>query len=417
MGEPTASSRDRFGEVIANRLTELEAVSDEPGQLTRLYLGAAHRKAVDLVSAWMREAGMTVRLDAAANVVGHYEAREGGQRTLLIGSHIDTVRNAGRYDGNLGVVTAIEVVKAAHQSGKRYPFAVDVVAFGDEEGVRFPSTLSGSRTLAGTFDPKGLDDLDDAGVSRRQALSAFGCDSSRLPAEARQPDRIIGYVEVHIEQGPVLEKEGLAVGVVTAIDGVTRAVVEIDGVAGHAGTVPMSMRHDALAAAAEMLVAIEARASSRPHLVATVGKIDVPGGAVNTIPGLVRFTLDVRSSMDHERLSAFSDIRDTIAAVAQRRGVEARIVVGHEASAAYCDTALSDRLAAAAQTCGIAPRLISSGAGHDAMAFDRVIPFAMLFVRCRGGVSHSPDEFASPADIDVAARVLSTFLDMIGAQS
>jgi allantoate deiminase len=417
MGETTASSRKPLGDAIANRLTELAAVSDEPGQLTRLYLGHAHRKAVDLVSGWMREAGMTVRLDAAANVVGRYEAKDGDGRALLIGSHIDTVRNAGRYDGSLGVVTGIEVVKAAHQSRKRYPFAIEVVAFGDEEGVRFPSTLSGSRALAGTFDLKNLDDIDEAGVSRREALTAFGCDPSRLPAEARQPHRIVGYVEVHIEQGPVLEKEGLAVGIVTAIDGVTRAIVEIEGVAGHAGTVPMSMRHDALAAAAEMLVALEARASSRPNLVATVGKIDVPGGAVNTIPGRVRFTLDVRSSIDHERVAAFSDIKDIVATIGQRRGVKARIVVGHEVPAAYCDAALSDQVAAAVETCGIAKRLISSGAGHDAMAFDRIIPFGMLFVRCRGGVSHSPDEFASPADIDVAARVLSTLLEIMGAQA
>jgi allantoate deiminase len=415
MHAETTAYCGRFGEVIAGRLAELAAASDEAGGLTRLYLSPAHRRAVAMVSAWMREAGMTVRLDAAANVVGRYEARGGAERTLLLGSHIDTVRNAGRFDGNLGVVTAIEVVRAANESAKRFPFAIEVIAFGDEEGVRFASTLGGSRALAGTFEAKTLDEVDASGVSRRQALLAFGCDPSRLGDEARSPDKIVGYVEVHIEQGPVLEGEGLAVGVVTAIDGVTRATIEVDGVAGHAGAVPMSLRNDALAAAAEMLLAIEGRARSRPNLVATVGKIEVPGAAANTIPGHVRFSLDLRSPSDQERLNALRDIRDADAAIAQRRGVTARFSVGHEAPAATCDRRLSDRLAAAVETCGVAVRRLPSGAGHDAMAFDCIIPFAMLFVRCRGGVSHSPAEFASPDDIDVATRVLATFLDTIGA--
>ena len=202
---------------------------------------------------------MTARLDAAGSVVGRYRGRDGGAQTLMLGSHIDTVRDAGRFDGPLGVVTAIEVVKAAAKAGKRFPFAIEVIAFGDEEGVRFASTLGGAKALAGRFDPNALDEIGDDGLSRRQALKNFGCDPSRLSEEAMSPDRALGYVEVHIEQGPVLEQEGLPVGVVTAIDGVTRAAVEVDGVAGHAGTVPMTMRHDALAAAAEMLLAIEAR--------------------------------------------------------------------------------------------------------------------------------------------------------------
>ena len=412
----TRPGRAAFGEAIADRLAELATISDESDCLTRPYLGPAHRRAAELVATWMREAGMTARLDSAASVVGRYEAREGGKPTLLLGSHIDTVRNAGRFDGALGVVTAIEVLKAAFGAGKRFPFAVEVIAFGDEEGVRFASTLGGARALAGTFDNAALDEVGEDGVSRRQALIDFGCDPSRLPAEARSPTRVIGYVEVHIEQGPILENEGLPVGVVTAIDGMTRAIVEVDGVGGHAGTVPMPMRHDALAAAAEMLVAIEGRARARGGLVATVGKIEVPGSAANTIPGHARFTLDIRSPSDPERAEALGDIRALIAAVAQRRGVTARLSVGHEVPAAACDDRLSDQLARAVETCGVTPRRLPSGAGHDAMAFDRIIPFAMLFVRCRGGVSHSPAEFAAPGDIDTAAHVLSTFLDRMGSQ-
>jgi allantoate deiminase len=402
-----------FGEAISNRLAELAALSDEPGRLTRLYLSPAHRRAIDLVSYWMRDAGMSVRLDPLASVVGRYEGRDGAAKTLLIGSHIDSVRNAGRFDGPLGVVTAIEVVKAAFRAGKHYPFAIEVIAFGDEEGVRFATTLGGSRALAGTFDEKALDELDESTISRREALTAFGCDPSRAAAETRSPDRTLGYVEVHIEQGPVLEKEDLPLGVVTTIDGVTRAIVDVEGIAGHAGTVPMPMRRDALTAAAEMLLSIEERARRQPNLVATVGKLEVPRSAPNTIPGRVRFTLDIRSPIDAERLKAVEDIKATIAAVAARRGVIQRLTPGHQAPAAHCDEKLSDLLAAAAESCGMAAPRMPSGAGHDAMAFDKIIPFAMLFVRCRGGVSHNPDEFASPADIDSATRVLSAFLDRI----
>jgi allantoate deiminase len=409
-----AAGQRTLGETIADRLVELAAVSDEPGRLTRLYLGPGHRAAADLVAQWMREAGMTVRIDALGNVVGSYRARESGSHTLLLGSHIDTVRNAGRFDGALGVITAIEVVRAASKSGKRFPFALEVIAFGDEEGVRFPSTLGGARALAGSFDVRALDEVGEDGVSRRQALRAFGCDPSRLSEEALSPDRAVGYVEVHIEQGPVLEQEGLPVGIVTAIDGVTRGTVDVDGIAGHAGTVPMPMRKDALAAAAEMLLAVEARARTRSNLVATVGKIEVPGSAANTIPGKARFTLDIRSPSDEERTGAVSDIKDMIAAVAQRRGVTARLAIGHQVPAAICDSKLSEQMARAVEELGITPRRLPSGAGHDAMAFDRIIPFAMLFVRCRAGVSHNPDEFASPGDIDIAARVLSAFLDRIG---
>ena len=408
------ASDSALGGAIADRLLELAAITDEPGHLTRLYLSPAHRKAADLVTGWMREAGMTARTDALGSVIGRYDASDPKARTLVLGSHIDTVRDAGRFDGALGVVTAVEAVKAAFRSGKRFPFAIEVAAFGDEEGVRFASTLGGSKALAGTFDASALDQTGDGGVSRRQALIAFGCDPSRLRELTLSPDRTLGYVEVHIEQGPVLEKENLPVGIVTAIAGVTRATVEIDGVAGHAGTVPMPMRKDALMAAAEMLLAVEAVARSRPNLVATVGRLVVPASATNTIPGRVRFTLDIRSASDPERIDATADIRQSLDAIARRRGVSARVVVGHEAAAAVCDRALSDQLAAAVESFGIATRRLPSGAGHDAMAFDKIIPFAMLFVRCRGGISHNPDEYASPADIDVGARVLLNFLERIG---
>jgi allantoate deiminase len=411
--EQRAAMRDapanapRLGEVIIERLDALAALSDEPGKLTRLYLGPAHRKAADMVAGWMRQAGMTVRVDATSTVVGRYEAAKADAPTLILGSHIDTVRNAGRFDGTLGVLAAISAVDRLYAAGRRPAFAIEVVAFGDEEGVRFPGTLTGSRALAGRFDPKLLDETDRDGISRRQALTAFGCDVSHIAAEARDPARVVGYIEVHIEQGPVLEVENLPVGVVTAINGATRGRITVTGGGGHAGTVPMRLRNDALAAASEMILAIEARAAGEPDLVATVGVLDVANAAGNAIPGSVAFSLDVRSPQDADRLRAVADIDTVITKIAQRRGVEVAVALTYDAPSSTSDATLVSALSAAIERNGYTPRLLPSGAGHDAMAFKDVIPFAMLFVRCRGGLSHHPEEHASVDDIHVAATVLA----------
>jgi allantoate deiminase len=400
-----------LGSAIVAKLDELARLTDEPGWLTRLYLSPSHRAAVDLVGRWMTAAGMAIRLDGTGTLIGRYAGQDPMTRTLLVGSHIDTVRRAGRFDGTLGVLTAIEVVAAFHRRGRRFPFAIEVVAFGDEEGVRFPSTLGGSRAMAGRFDPQWLDERDADGISRREALAAFGCDAATIPAAARKPEEILGYVEVHIEQGPVLEADGLALGIVTAINGASRGTVEILGEAGHAGTVPMALRHDALAAAAEMILMIEQRARSQAGLVATVGRLETPGGAVNTVPGKVAFSLDMRASSDEQRQRTASDIEAAIRAIAEARGCEARIHMGYDAPAAACDTRLVTALEQAAARRGERTVRLASGAGHDGMAFRGILPFAMLFVRCRRGVSHHPDEFTSSADIDAAARVLFDFID------
>lgn len=406
-----AHSDHPLGRRIARRLDELAALTDEPGRITRLYLSPAHRKAADLVAGWMADAGMAPHIDAVGSVVGRYAAVAAGAPVLVIGSHIDTVIDAGKFDGNLGVVTAIEVVDQLHRAGRRLPFTVEIVAFGDEEGSRFPSTLGGSRLLAGRFDKAILDETDADGISRRAALVAFGCDPGRIDHDAQRAEPVLGYVEVHIEQGPVLEASGLAVGVVTAINGATRGTIEVRGVGGHAGTIPMHLRRDAVCATAEMALAIERRAASEPDLVATVGRIDVPGGVVNSVPGLARFTLDVRSSSDERRASAVADIRARIEEIAGRRGVEVSVTLGYQAPAAPCDDRLAGLIAAAVAAHGIEVHRLPSGAGHDAMSFSGTWPMAMLFVRCRGGVSHSPAEYASPEDIDTAARVLARFID------
>jgi allantoate deiminase len=358
-----------------------------------------------------------VRLDAAGNVVGRREGAQPGAKTLIIGSHIDSVRNAGSFDGPLGVMLGIEACARLAERGKAPPFAIEVVAFGDEEGVRFPTSLTGSRALAGTFDAASLDSVDADGVSRRDALLAFGCDPSRIGQEARDPANVLGFVELHIEQGPVLEAKGLALGLVTAINGASRGEISIAGSAGHAGTLPMTMRNDALAAAAEIVLAVEAVGKSRPDLVATVGRLDVPNGAVNVVPGRARLSLDVRSPRDDDRLQAMEDIRAQIARIAVARGVKADLAITYDMPAAPCDEPLSAAFARAFERCGHPLFRLPSGAGHDAMAFRGRIPQAMVFVRCRGGVSHRPEEFASQADIGAALSVLEDFLDSIGADS
>jgi len=400
-----------MGTLIAGRLDALAALTDEPHRLTRLYLSPAHRRAADLVAAWMEEAGMAVRIDATGNVVGRYEGADPAARTLLIGSHIDTVRHAGRFDGMLGVVTGIEVVRRLSQAGRRRPFAIEVVAFGDEEGVRFASTLGGSRALAGRFDPAMLDERDADGVSRREALLAFGCDPARIAAEARDLRATLGYVELHIEQGPVLQQEGLAVAVVTAINGASRGRVRVTGESGHAGTVPMALRRDALAASAEMVLEVERLGRTTPDMVATVGRLEVENAATNTVPGAVAFTLDLRSPDNGTRHATLARLRAAIADIAARRGVAAEVEIGYEETAAPCDGRLQAALAEAMARQGLPPRLMPSGAGHDAMAFSGRLPFAMLFVRCRDGISHNPAEYAAPEDIEAGARVLADFID------
>ena len=395
---------------ILEKLEVLAGLTDVPGILTRPYLGPAHRAAVDRLSDWMRAAGMRVDLDAMATLHGHYEGSTPAAPALVIGSHIDSVRNAGRYDGPLGVLAGLAIVEALHRSGRRLPFALEIVAFGDEEGARFPSTLGGSRALAGCLDPAALAECDEAGISRSAALTAFGCDATRW-RDARLPSGTLGYVELHIEQGPVLEANDLAVGIVTGINGGSRGTITVTGVGGHAGTVPMDMRRDALAAAADVVLAIESIANTNAGLNATVGILRLSNGAVNTIPGWAQMTYDLRSPSDAQRKAALATIRDAVAAIAERRGMGIDLALQFDAPAAPCDAAFVSGLQAAASRCELDTIALASGAGHDAMSFRGVLPFAMLFVRCRGGVSHNPAEFSAPADIDAGVRLLADFVD------
>lgn len=408
---PAPSLPPLDGDTITARLKELAAFTDVTGELTRLTLTPAHKRAAAQVSHWMREAGLTqVHMDATGSIVGRYAADCANAKTLLIGSHIDTVRNAGIYDGNLGVLTAIAVVEALHRQGIRLPFAIEVVAFADEEGVRFLSTLTSSKALAGIFDPKSLEDVDSQGISRIEALRSFGAPVDRVAECRRDPADVLGYVEVHIEQGPVLEAAGAPLGIVTGIAGASRGHVRVRGEAGHSGTLPMAMRHDALAAAAEMILAVEARGrADKDHLVATVGTLLIAGSAVNVVPGEVQFSLDVRTLSDALRETAVADIRAAVAEIAARRGVRAVVDIGHEVPAAPCHGPLKERMAQVVEALQLPVVRLPSGAGHDAMVFRDVMPMAMLFVRSQNG-SHNPREYAAPADIGLAAEALYAFL-------
>ncbi|MDD3444828.1 MAG: allantoate amidohydrolase, partial [Zavarzinia sp.] len=382
-----------LGQRLYDRLEAFARHSEDgPDKLTRVFLSPEHQAASAELMGWMRAAGMTAHVDAIGNVVGRYEGTAPDAPCLMMGSHIDTVRDAGKYDGNMGVLAALGCVEELHRNGERFPFAIEIIAFGDEEGVRFPVTLSGSRAIAGTFDQTTLSLRDKEGISLREALVAFGCDPTRIGESARRRDQVLAFVELHIEQGPVLEDAGLPVGVVTAINGASRLSVEVRGTANHAGTVPMHLRRDALAAAAEMMLAVEARGGAEPELVATVGRVDVLPGAVNVIPGLVRFTMDVRSPSDAARRRAVADIDRRIGEIAEARGVDIAITLTHEASACRCDPRLIETIGRSIAGAGVEVRHLPSGAGHDAMAFSRLCPVGMIFVRCEKGISHNPAE-------------------------
>lgn len=405
----TAGTSD-LGRTVYQRLDALARFTADAGALTRLYLTPQHKAAALQVESWMREAGMTTYMDAVGTVVGRYEGAAPGASALLLGSHIDTVRNAGKYDGNLGVVAAIEAVAELDRAGERLPFAIEVLAFGDEEGVRFPVTLTGSRAIAGILDPAALDVEDQDGISVREALQDFGLNPFDIPKVPRRRDQVLGYVELHIEQGPVLEAENLPIGVVTAIAGASRFTLTVSGVAGHAGTVPMNLRRDALAAAAEMVLAVERRANETEDLVATVGRIEARPGAVNVIASGAVFTLDIRSPEDAVRKAAIEALWAEFREIARRRGVEVAKERFYDEAAVACDPGLVSALAAAVEHQGVAPRLLPSGAGHDGLAVSALCPIGMLFLRCRGGISHNPAESITPADAGVAVGVLADFL-------
>lgn len=389
--------------------------SEDAEGLTRRYLTSAHKCALEMLGEWMRDAKMTVRLDALGSLVGRYEGRTPAAPAIVIGSHIDSVPSGGRYDGALGVMIGIECVDSFARRGQRLPFALEVIAFGDEEGSRFPASMVCSSAVSGGLDPSALEVRDADGVSLGEALAAFGLDPAKAADATRSRRDVLAYVEPHIEQGPVLEAGDLAIGVVTAIAAQLRLVARFTGLAGHAGTTPMRLRADALAAAAEAVVAIEriCRAGA-DDLVGTVGRFKTTSQAFNVIVGEAEIGIDIRAGAVTRRDAAAAEICSTLQSIADARGLRLQMQQVQDLPGCPCDPALSDVLAESAARIGVTPSFMMSGAGHDAMMMAALAPVAMLFIRCEGGISHNGAEQVAAADVDQAVRALVQFLEVLG---
>lgn len=391
----------------------LARFSDDDSGLTCTYLRPAHRATAAAIRDLMLSANLETEIDAVGNVVGRWRCGKAGAKTLITGSHYDTVINGGKYDGRLGIVLPIACAAHLRRQDATLPFDLEIVAFAEEEGVRFKSTFLGSSALAGNFDMQVLDHADADGISMRAAMREAGHDPAAIPTIARDPRTLAGYVEVHIEQGPVLLEAGRPLGVVTSIAGSVRMLMTITGLAGHSGTVPMTLRRDAAAAAAEIVLLVEKRCSTSPGLVGTVGRLEVPGGAINVIPGRCELSIDIRAGSDALRDGAVADVLAEIERITARRNVAIDVRRVLDAACAPCDAAMQRQIAAAISrtTREAAPLHLPSGAGHDAMKMATITPVGMLFVRCgNGGISHHPDESLAADDAAVAARAFTDFL-------
>jgi beta-ureidopropionase / N-carbamoyl-L-amino-acid hydrolase len=406
-GDSDQTSQPQFGAAIISRARELAQWTELPEGLMCTYFSAAHKAAAAQLRDWMTAAGMSAAIDPVGNVIGRCTSDNADAKTLIVGSHYDTVANAGQFDGRLGILTAIAVVDHLHRTRQKLPFHIDVIAFSEEEGVRFFSPYLGSGAIAGTFDESALARRDTNDISLATVLRNEGVDLDVIQKLARRPETLRGYLEVHIEQGPVLLEKDLPVGVVTSITGSARYRITVQGAAGHAGTVPMPLRRDAAAAAAEIVLAVERRCRASVNLVGTVGQIMVPHGLINVIPGSCELSLDVRSVDDGTRSAATHDIMAAIEEITGRRRVTASIKELSRHRATPCATAMQSAFAQAIARAGVEPFYLPSGAGHDAEQFGGITDIGMLFIRCgNGGISHSPLETVTAADADVGARVL-----------
>lgn len=393
------------GEVAQSWLDRLALCSEAGPGVTRLPFTKEHRAALDVLTELMESAGLTVSLDAAGTLIGRLEGPEDAP-TLLMGSHQDSVREGGGYDGIMGVVLPVLALQKLQADGRALPFSVEVLAFADEEGVRFPTALMGPRALAGTFDMAALDLRDRDGISLRQAMKQFGLDPDKLPGLKREPKEILGWIEAHLEQGPVLENAGHAIGIVTAICGIERHSVTLTGMAAHAGTLPMELRHDALAGAAELVLAVEALAQETDGLLANVGTMQVRPGAVNAVPGEVALTLELRAPLDDLREDAGKKLSQTASEIAARRNLQLAITRTYAQAATPCAQELQAQLAQAISALGHDVAYLPSGATHDTSAMADLCPVGMLFTRCNDGISHHPMESVDPVAMSAAIDVL-----------
>ncbi|MFQ3220404.1 MAG: allantoate deiminase [Paraglaciecola sp.] len=400
---------NRYAVQAYDRCELLANISQDPACVDRRYLTPQHQQVNQQVALWMQQAGMKVWQDEAGNQWGRYTSNTPNAQTVVIGSHLDTVPNSGKYDGILGVMTPLSLIQYFHDNQVALPYHLELVGFGDEEGTRFGATLLGSCAVAGTWQERWATLEDENGISLAQAMGDFGLDINHIKNAGRGDHSISSFIEFHIEQGPVLEDQDLAVGIVSGIAGANRFSINITGQAGHAGTVPMSMRKDALAASSDMILAIERIARSQ-DIVATVGHLQCKSGAVNVICGETAFSLDIRSTDDEHKDKVVGLIIDEITLIAKGRKVDIDIKATHQAHGVKCDQQLQVKLANALKASGIEPYTLSSGAGHDTMAMAKICPVAMLFMRCEKGISHNPAEAVSISDIAVATQVLAEFL-------
>ena len=384
----------------------------EKGQLTVTYLTEAHRACAQTISQWMRECGFDeVEVDAVGNVVGRYHAATPQARTLLTGSHYDTVRNGGKYDGRLGIFVPMACVRELHRAGRRLPFGIELVAFAEEEGQRYKATFLGSGALIGDFQPEWLEQKDDNGVTMREAMQQAGLCVDDIPRLRRDPAHYLGFVEVHIEQGPVLCELDLPLGVVSSINGSVRYVGEMVGMASHAGTTPMDRRRDAAAGVAELALYVEQRAARDGDSVGTIGLLNVPAGSINVVPGRCQFSLDLRAPTDAQRDALAQDVLQELLRIAQRRGLRCTLEETMRASAAPSAPQLQQRWERAVATLGLPVHCMPSGAGHDAMKLHEILPQAMLFVRGEnGGISHNPLESTTHNDMQLAVEAFNHLL-------
>ena len=389
----------------------------EKGQLTVTYLTDAHRACAAFIKTKMRDCGFDdISIDAVGNVVGIYKASKPNAKTLLTGSHYDTVRNGGKYDGRLGILTPMMSVRELHAQGKRLPFNIEVVGFAEEEGQRYKATFLGSGSLLGDFKPEWLDQQDADGITMRQAMADAGLNTADIPLIKRDASKYLGFVEVHIEQGPVLNALDIPLGIVTSINGNVRYLCEVTGLASHAGTTPMTTRRDAATAAAEVALYVEKRAA-QDDCVGTVGMLNVPNGSINVVPGRCLFSLDLRAPLDAQRDALVNDVLAEVNAICERRGVMVSVELTERAAAAPSDAAWQQRWESAVRALGVPLHTMPSGAGHDAMKLHKIMPQAMLFVRGQNsGISHNPLESTTSDDIQLGIDAFTHLLHQLAKE-
>ena len=403
---------------VLERCDLLASFSEEPGQITRRFASPPMHQVHATITSWLRDIGVSVEIDAIGNLIGHYAGTQDGAKTLLLGSHLDTVRNAGRYDGLLGVMVVLACLERLHKRGKRLPFHIDLLGFADEEGLRYQSVYIGSKALLGSFDLRDLALLDEDGIPFAEAVRTFGGnpDPTLLTTPRWKREELLGYSEVHIEQGPVLEAQNLPLAVVNAIVGQQRILFTLHGEAGHAGTLPMALRRDALCAAAESVLVIEEMGRSVPSLVTTVGQLQVQPGACNVVPDNVYFSLDIRHEDDALRDDCAHSLCQQIEQICAKRAIDVEWQVVENSQTVRCAPRLVQCWQQALSECGYPIFTLPSGAGHDGVIISTITEIAMLFVRCRGGISHNPAESVQEEDVAGAIDVLERFVELMGQE-